>query len=146
MILILYSLLSAILIGESILLGWEAWMIFIIIFAVLECWFMHLQNILTSYQRLWVYSILMMITAVFYGTHLTSTYDLAGVIIAIIVLFTLTGISALITLWQVTYFFILVYDLVGTEAGKSFDNVFVIDSGHLSSGPGSFGLFFMTQD
>ena len=112
MILILLSLFSVILIGESLLMGWETWMVFIIFLAALGCWVMHLRNILTSYQRIWVYSILMMFLAAFYGIHLTSTYDLSGVIIACIVLFTMTGIEALINLWQVTYFFVLGYDLV----------------------------------
>ncbi|MCR5802408.1 MAG: hypothetical protein K6G57_08775 [Lachnospiraceae bacterium] len=52
-------------------------MAFIIFISALGCWFMHLNNILTSYQRLWVYSFLMMLMAAFYGIHLTSTYELA---------------------------------------------------------------------
>ena len=102
MILISYSLFAAILVGESFLMGWETWMVFIIIIAVLGSWFMHLHNILTSYQRLWIYSILMMVTSIFYGIHLTSTYDLAGVITACITMFTMTGVKALINMWQVT--------------------------------------------
>ncbi len=122
MILISFSLFSVILIAESILLGWETWMVFINAIAVLGCWFMHLQNVLTSYQRLWVYSILMMVMSVFYGIHLTSTYDLVGVFTACIVLYTMTGVIALINLWQVTYCLILAYDLVVMwQQGYTFD-------------------------
>ncbi|MCR4720609.1 MAG: response regulator [Lachnospiraceae bacterium] len=112
MILIAYSLLSVALIAESLLMGWETWMVYIIGISVLGCWFMHVQNVLTPYQRLWVYSILMMVISAFYGIHLTSTYDLVGVISVCIGLFTLTGVTALIYLWQVTYYLILAYDLV----------------------------------
>jgi len=124
MILISYSLFAAILVGESFLMGWETWMVFIIIIAVLGSWFMHLHNILTSYQRLWIYSILMMVTSIFYGIHLTSTYDLAGVITACITMFTMTGVKALINMWQVTYYLILAYDLVAMwRAGYVFDSL-----------------------
>ncbi|MCR5685479.1 MAG: response regulator [Lachnospiraceae bacterium] len=124
MILIVFSVFSIMLIGEYLLMGWEVWMIFIIAVAVLGCWFMHLQNILTPYQRLWVYALLMMFIAVFFGIHLTSTYDLAGVVTACIAMFTLTGIKAFIGMWQVTYFLILAYDLVVMwQQGYSFDGL-----------------------
>ena len=126
MILIALSLFSVILIGESFLMGWETWMVFIIIIAVLGCWFMHLRNILTSYQRLWIYSILMMVITAFYGIHLTSTYDLVGVITVFIVMFTMTGVRTLIYMWQVTYYLILVYDLVAMlQQGYSFDGLMI---------------------
>ncbi len=112
MILISLSLFSVLLTAESFLMGWETWMVFILGTAVLGCWFMHLRNILTSYQRLWIYSILMMIMSVFYGIHLTSTFDLIGVFSVCIIMSTMTGIKALINMWQVTYYLILAYDLV----------------------------------
>ena len=124
MILISLTLFSAMLIGGSILLGWEIWMLFIISIAVLGCWFMHLRNILMSYQRLWIYSIVMMIMAAFYGIHLTSTYDLIGVFAVCIIMFTTTGVKALIYIWQVTYFLILAYDLVVMwNLGYNFDGL-----------------------
>ncbi len=112
MILISYSLLSVALIAESLLMGWETWMIFVILIALAGCWFLHLQDVLTPYQRLWVYSILMMFTAAFYGIHLTSTYDLLGIMSICFGLFTLTGVKAFIYMTQVTYYLILIYDVV----------------------------------
>ncbi len=126
MILLSFSLFSLIIIVESLLMGWETWMVFIIIIAVLGCWFMHLQNILTSYQRLWVNSILMMFMAVFYGIHLTSTYDLLGIIAICIAIFTVTGVNALIYMWQVTYFLVLAYDLAAMwRQGHTFDSLMI---------------------
>ena len=122
MILISISLFSVIFIGESFLMGWETWMVSMIVIAVLGCWFMHLRNILTPYQRLWVYSILMMVMAAFYGIHLTSTYDMAGIIAICIILFIMTGVKALINMWQVTYYLILAYNLAAMwQQGYPFD-------------------------
>ena len=126
MILIAFSLFSLILLGESFLMGWETWMAFIIAIAALGCWHMHFRNVLTAYQRLWVYSILMMVMSAFYGVHLTSTFDLVGVISACIVLFTLTGVRALINMWQVTYYLIIIYDLVVMwRQGYTFDSLMI---------------------
>ena len=126
MILVAYSLLSLALIAESLLMGWETWMVFVIAGAVTICWVMHLGNVLTSYQRLWVYSFLMMFLAVFYGIHLTSTYDLMGVMAVAIGLFTLTGVKAFVNMCQVTYYLILVYDLVVMwQQGYTFDSLVI---------------------
>ncbi len=122
MILISFSLFSAILIGESVFMGWETWMLPVIVIAGLGCWVMHLRNILTSYQRLWVYSILMMFMTAFYGIHLTGTFDLLGVVAVCIIMFTMTGVTAFIYMWQVTYYLILVYDLAAMwQQGYTFD-------------------------
>ena len=123
-ILILSSLFSVILICESFLMGWETWMALIIAIAVLGCWIIHLRSTLTSYQRLWVNSILMMVMSAFYGIHLTSTFDLIGVFTVCIIIFTTTGVKALIYMWQVTYFLILAYDLVVMwNQGYTFDGL-----------------------
>ena len=126
MILISLSLFSIILIGETYLMGWETWIVFVIVVAVLGSWFMHIQNVLTSYQRLWIYSVITMFITFFYGTHLTSTYDLAGVVAALIVLSTMTGVKAFINMWQATYYAILAYDLVAMwKQGYTFDRLTV---------------------
>ena len=126
LILITFSLFMAMFIGETLLMGWEIWMIFIIIGSVSGCWFIHLRNILTSYQRLWVYSILMMLMAVFYGIHPSSTFDMAGVIAICIIMFTLTGVKTLIYMWQVTYYLVLAYDLVTLwNQGFIFDSLVI---------------------
>ncbi|MCR5790082.1 MAG: response regulator [Lachnospiraceae bacterium] len=121
-ILIAVSLFSVILIGEAFLRGFEPWMVLLIVIAVLGCWFMNLKNILTSYQRLWIYSVLMMVMSAFYGIHLTTINYVTGVITACIILFVMTGVKALINMWQVTYFFILAYNLGAMWLqGYSFD-------------------------
>ena len=125
-ILMAYSLLSLALMAESLLMGWETWMVFVIAGAVMICWVMHIRNLLTPYQRLWIYSVLMMFLAVFYGIHLTSTYDLLGVMAIAVGLFTLTGVKALINMCQVTYYLILVYDIVAMiRQGYTFDSLVI---------------------
>ena len=102
MILISYTIFTLILTGESILLGWEAWAVILILFGVFFSWIIHIQQKIPETNRIWIYSILMMATFFFYGSHATSTFDLATVMTAVIILYTMTGIKGLIALNQVT--------------------------------------------
>ena len=126
MILISYTIFSVILIGESILLSWENWALIIITLGLVISWGLHIQQKVSSYQRLWVYSVLMMGTFFFYGIHRTSMYDTAPVMTAVIMLYTMTGIKSLITLCQVSYYVTFGYDLVLLfYSGEKVDSLFL---------------------
>lgn len=123
-ILLAYTIFSVILIGESLLMSWEKWVLIIIVFCLMISWSLHIKQLLTEHNRLWVYSFFMMGTFFFYGTHETSTFDLAVVMAAVILLFTMTGIKELITLCQVTYYLTMVYELVTmSHNGYKFDKL-----------------------
>ena len=111
-LLVSYTIFSAILIAESLVMGWEKWMILIILASNIVCWVLHLKHDTPGFVRIWVYSILMMCTYFFYGTHLTSTFDLALVMSAVIMIYTMTGKRALITLCQFTFIVAMTYSIV----------------------------------
>ena len=111
-LLVSYTIFSAILIAESLVMGWEKWMILIILASNIVCWILHLRHDTPGFVRIWVYSILMMCTYFFYGTHLTSTFDLALVMSAVIMIYTMTGKRALITLCQFTFIVAMTYSIV----------------------------------
>ena len=111
-ILISYTVLAAILIAESLLMGWEKWALLIIFFGVILSWFLHIAHKGTDYQRMWVYTLLTMGSFFFYGIHETSTFDLAVVISAIMMLYTITAVKYFITLCQITYYLTMAYALV----------------------------------
>ncbi|MCR5674729.1 MAG: response regulator [Lachnospiraceae bacterium] len=126
MILVSYTLFSAILIGESLLLGWETWALLPIALGVLCSWVLHITQALTEYYRIWVYSLLMMLTFFFYGIHQTSMYDTATVMGVTIMLYSMTGISELIFLCVSTYYVTMLYDLVAyVQAGEPVDALMV---------------------
>jgi signal transduction histidine kinase/CheY-like chemotaxis protein/HPt (histidine-containing phosphotransfer) domain-containing protein len=79
---------------------------------------------LSENNRLWVYSFFMMGTFFFYGTHDTSTFDLATVMAAVIILFTMTGMKQMITLCLVTYYLTMAYELISMiHNGYAFDSL-----------------------
>ncbi len=125
-ILISYSLFAVILIGESLLMDWEKWVLFLIAGGLMIAWSLHISGLLTPDLRIWTYSILMMATFFFYGIHTTSTYDLAGVIIVVIMIYIMTGMKSLILLCMGSYYFTFFYGIVlMLEEGENFDSLVV---------------------
>ena len=116
-LLISYTLFSLILAVESFLMHWEEWAVLLIAAGVIICWVLHITGSLPRRSRMWISSILMMCTFFFYGIHETSTFDLAVVMSAVIVLYTMTGEKSMITLCQFTYYVTMTYELVTMTAG-----------------------------
>lgn len=121
-LLISYTIFAAILIAESFLMDWEKWALILITVGVVLSWCMHFRQKIAAGLRIWIYAFFMTCTFFFYGIHLTSTYDLAVVAAAVIVLYTMTGEKKLITLCQVAYFGTMAYDVVQMVLqGETFD-------------------------
>ena len=68
--------------------------------------------------------ITMMCIFFFYGTHKTSVYDLATVMSVVMLLYTMTGVKALLILCQITYYITLAYGVVALALdGYVFDSL-----------------------
>lgn len=125
-VLISYTIMGAILILESLLMGWEKWALILILASIILSWVLHIGNIASKYQRMWVYSIFMMCSFFFYGIHSTSTYDLAIVMAAIMTIYTITAVKPFITLCQITYFVTMGYALaVMIVTEETFDSLVI---------------------
>jgi len=121
-ILVSYTIFATILIVESLLLSWEIWPLLIIALGIIAAWVLHISHNTPPQVRLWLYAILMMGCFFFYGIHNTSTFDLALVMAAIIMIHTLTGRKNLITLCQFTYYITMAYEIVNMViTGETFD-------------------------
>ena len=121
-LLISYTVFSAVLIAESLLMKWELWALVLILVSNFICWILHLRHDTPANVRIWIYSILMMCTYFFYGTHATSTFDLALVMSAVILVYTMTGKKALITLCQFAFVITMTYEIVMMVLhGEAFD-------------------------
>lgn len=126
MVLITFTICTILLIGESFLMEWEKFILPLIIGAVIICWVLHFRQEATPNFRITIYGVLMMCTAFFYGIHRTSTFDLAIVMAALIVLFAMTGIKRMITLCQFTYYVTMTYNLSAmVYEGESFDGLMI---------------------
>ena len=111
-ILISYTIFATILVVESLLLDWEKWALILIIGGIIAAWVLHIRHTTPSNVRIWLYAVLMMGCFFFYGIHQTSTFDLALVMAAIIMLHTMTGKKAFINLCQFTFYITMAYEIV----------------------------------
>ena len=125
-ILISYTIFATILVVESLLLDWEKWALILIIGGIIAAWVLHIRHTAPSNVRIWLYAVLMMGCFFFYGIHQTSTFDLALVMAAIIMLHTMTGKKAFITLCQFTFYLTMTYEVVIMVINNEEFNVLVI--------------------
>ena len=125
-ILISYTIFATILVVESLLLDWEKWALILIIGGMIAAWVLHIRHTAPSNVRIWLYAVLMMGCYFFYGIHQTSTFDLALVMAALIMLHTMTGRKAFITLCQFTFYITMAYEVVIMVINKEEFSVLVI--------------------
>lgn len=110
LILLCYTFLSCVLIGESLLLGWETWAVVLLPIGVITGWTLHIKNKLSAEIRLYIYTVLMMLVFFFYGIHETSMFDLAPVMITVMVLYSSTEKYRTIKICMFTYYLTMAYD------------------------------------
>ena len=121
-LLVSYTIFAAILVVESFLMGWELWALLLVAGGIATAWVLHIRHNTPANVRIWVYAVLIMGCFFFYGIHETSTFDLALVIGAIIMLNTMSGKKSLITLCQFTFYITMGYSLINMiRNGTEFD-------------------------
>lgn len=129
-LLLCFTVFAVILIGESILLDWERWALVLVIAALCGAWVMHIQQLLAPTARLWIYAVMMMIVYFFYGTHMTSTFDAALIMVVVIMLYTITCVRQLIWVCQGTFYVTFAYDILTLlTMGEKFDALAITRAG-----------------
>ena len=125
-ILLTYSIFSIILIGESFLMGWETWPLFVVAGGVFLSWGLHFNHAMSERNRIWVYSGLTMFAFFFYGSHITSVFDTVAVMSVVLILYTMTGMKNLITFLQIIYYVTLGYGIgILWQEGTEFDGLII---------------------
>lgn len=110
MILLCNTILIFIFIGEALFFGWDTGAIVLLLLGIVSNWVFHITGKIPESNRIWLYFILTMLAFFFYGIHETSIYDLAPVMIVIIIIYSATGMYSIIRLCVLTYFLTMFYD------------------------------------
>ena len=110
LILLVCTILIIVLTGESLLMGWETGAIVLLLLGLAASWVIHITEKIPESIRLWLYFILTMLAFFFYGSHETSIYDLAPLMLLIIILYSATERYSIIRLCVATYFLTMCYD------------------------------------
>ena len=111
-ILISYTVFTMALLLESVLLGWEMQESFEIAVGLLICWALHIAGRVPESVEKWLCFALGMVGFAFYGGHLTSLYDLAPVMIMIIIVQFAAEAYDMIRLCVIVYFAVLLYGVL----------------------------------
>ena len=112
MILLCYTIFTTILVVESIFVKWNMSAIILIILGVVASWVIHIWGNMPEHIRLWTYFLLMMLTFYFYGIHEASTYNLAPVMVVIILMYSATEEKHFVRLCAVIYYLTMCYQFV----------------------------------
>lgn len=112
MVLICCTIFTIVLAGESMLLEWDTSTAMLILAGMLVCWWMHITKKISQQISLWADIILTMTAFFFYGTHETSIYDLAPVVIILMILYASTENKKTVELCMITYYITMLYDFV----------------------------------
>lgn len=118
LILLCYTFLSCALIGESLLLGWEQWAVILLPAGVIASWMLHIKNRMPMDARLNIYIALTIFDFFFYGVHETSMFDLAPLVITVMVLFSSTEKYRTVKIYMLVYYITIVYDLLFVLGGS----------------------------
>lgn len=87
---IVLSLLSAALFVETLIMGWERWTLPIIGANIICLWTFHVLQAFGERYRVYLYLMMVLVELFFYGSHITSLYDVPIMVILILGLFSLS--------------------------------------------------------
>ena len=123
---LMYTILTVALTAECFVMDWEKWAIIPMVTGAVGIWYMHLFRLGADRLRVYMCAAFMMAEFFFYGTHETSTFDLAMVMCVMISLFAMTGIHSLVSFGQVTYYVTMIYEIVSmVKNGAKVDGLFI---------------------
>ncbi len=111
-ILLTYTIFVGILAGEATLLHWDMGAVVLLLLGVVACWIMHITGRIQPEIRMWMYFILTMLAFFYYGSHETSMYDMAPVIIFAMQMYSMMKKKSLIYCCVATYYIIMFYDFI----------------------------------
>ncbi len=119
MILLCCTIFTIVLTGESILLGWEPGAVVLLLIGIAACWVLHVTEKFSGSARIWFYFVVTMLEIFFYGMHETSMYDLAPLMVFLILMYSATEMCSLINFCMITYYFVMCYDFLFVLGGSA---------------------------
>ncbi|MCR4605112.1 MAG: response regulator [Eubacterium sp.] len=122
-ILIGYTIFSAITIVAAFTQSWELWVLVPIVLGVAVSWGLHIQGKIPPKGRIWICTAVTMLEFFFYGIHKSSYVDLAVIMAVIIAVSAVTAMRGVIYVAMTTYF---------VTAGYSI-TMYIIENGAINS-------------
>lgn len=119
MTLLCYTIFTIAVIVGAVILGWgETSAILLLVVGMIVSWTVHISERLSESARLWLYTVLSMLTFFYYGIHDTSIYALAPAMVMYILLYTVMEKYSYIRLCAITYYVTMCYDFIYVYDGS----------------------------
>lgn len=111
-VLFFYTIFMIILTVETFLLGWEKGFLIRLLVGLVIAWGVHIAGKVSDSFEKWLCFIMIMLAFFFYAIHETSFYDLAPLMIVIMLIYFVAGIYSMVNLCMVIYYAVMIYDMV----------------------------------
>ncbi len=118
-ILMCYTILTLVLSVEAFLMKWDMSAVVLLLLGILLNWWVHITEKIPSQTKLWLYFGLSMLAFFYYGIHETSMYDIAMVMIVIMVIYSVAEMNSIINCCMATYYLTMGYDLLVVTNGAT---------------------------
>ena len=112
---------SAVLILLNVMLGWEKWTIPLCVVAGVGCFFMHVLHRPLERQRIYIYSIILMVQMFYYSVNVDTLFDSTPVIAVCIILISMTQESVLTAACIIAGYAGMIYHLVAMQQTVGID-------------------------
>lgn len=110
LILICCTIFVLVLSAEAILLGWESSAIVLLYAGIIVSWTIHITGKIPESVCLWIYLGLSMLAFFFYGIHETSIFDMAPVMLMVMLIYSTAERYSVISICVMVYFLTMWYD------------------------------------
>ena len=110
LILVCCTIFVLVLSAEAILLGWESSAIVLLYAGIIVSWTIHITGKIPESVCLWIYLGLSMLAFFFYGIHETSIFDMAPVMLMVILIYSTAERYCVISICVMVYFLTMWYD------------------------------------
>ena len=117
-VLLCYTIFAVSVIGNSMSSGGEPFAGVLLIFGLAACWIIYITEPLSELARLWIYTIVLMLSFFYYGAHEKSVFDAAPVMLAFLFVYTTTEERGLVRACAITYYLTMCYDFIFLPAGS----------------------------
>ena len=119
-LLLCYTVFLGILTVEAIMLGWDMKTVIYLLAGLVACWVVHVNPQVSEKVKKWLYILMSMAAFVFYGSHETSFYDMAPVMIGVMMIYFAAGIYDIFNLCIVVYAATMLYVMIFVLDGLEF--------------------------
>ena len=117
--LIIMTVSAAVEAAFGLYMGWETWVLVIILAAIVFSWMIHVRDLFTDAQRRLIYALVIWLMLVFHGIHATSLFDMTQLVAVEFLLFSQTNEKRFLYAGALAYGYCFFWQMFFLFTGRS---------------------------